>query len=233
MKKHLILLLILCFTLVGCNQKEDAVKGGIDKKGIITKIDSKGNRILVDDVDTGLIWIAMPDNGEIKNYEEGQEVVIWIDGGIDESYPAKAKALNIEHSNGNQSQSSLPKFIFKNEKFPPSINCFVKINDIRYEMTKGNSKWKNENESVQTDAASPTQIAESFKVIAVEPNNKITIEIEQNPNLSVYLWDSEEDEVTFEKKQITVPTNQGRYIYEVVAKWSNGEISYTFVVEVK
>ncbi len=238
MKKHLILLLIVCFTLMGCSQNKDAVKGGYDGMGIITKIDIEENRILVDDIDTGLIWITLHDNGEIKNYKEGQEIIIWIDGGIDNaSSPAQAKALNIELSNQkatdrNTAQSFLPEFIYKNDKFPPSITGFVKINETRYEMAKGNFKWQKGTENVQTDAASPVQIAEHFQAIVAEPNSKATIEIKQNPRLSVYLWNSEED-VPLEEKQITIPANKGRYIYEVVAEWSNGEVSYTFVVEVK
>ncbi|MFD2443042.1 hypothetical protein ACFSO7_03505 [Bacillus sp. CGMCC 1.16607] len=88
------------------------------------------------------------------------------------------------------------------------------------------------NSRVQTDAASPNQIAEHFKAIIVEPNRKVSIEIEQNPNLSVYFWNYE-GEVDLQDGQITVPASKGRYIYEVLAIWSNGQVSYTFVVEIK
>lgn len=40
------------------------------------------------------------------------------------------------------------------------------------------------------------------------------IEIEQNAN------------------QITLPSNKGKYIYEVLAEWKSGTISYIFVVEI-
>lgn len=32
----------------------------------------------------------------MEAYEEGQEVAVWVDGGVDTSSPASAKALNIE-----------------------------------------------------------------------------------------------------------------------------------------
>ncbi|MBS4192515.1 DUF3221 domain-containing protein [Bacillus sp. FJAT-49705] len=234
-KKYITFLFIFCFTLVGCNQEGDTVKGEFDKKGIITQIDIEGSRILVDDAETGLIWITLNKNENINNYKEGQEVVIWIDGAIKESYPAQADALHIELSqSGNETvQPSLSKFIFKNDKFPPDLTGFVKINKTRYEMARGGFEWKKGNQTTQTDAASPTQIAENFKAIVVEPNSKATIEIEQNPNLSAYLWNSDRENIALEGKQITFPANKGRYIYEVVAKWSNGEVSFTFVVEVK
>lgn len=98
MKKHLLLILIVCFTLVGCNGG-NAEKGRADIKGIIKEVDYEGNKILVEDKHEGLIWVALQENGEISKYIEGQEVVVWIKGGIRESSPAQADALNIEFTN--------------------------------------------------------------------------------------------------------------------------------------
>ncbi|MFS0821858.1 DUF3221 domain-containing protein [Bacillus sp. 1P02SD] len=95
MKKNLIILFLICFTLVGCSNKEE-VKGEFDIKGNIVEINEKENRILVEDADKGQTWVALPENGNIKNFQEGQEVVVWVEGGIDTSAPASAKALNIE-----------------------------------------------------------------------------------------------------------------------------------------
>ena len=95
MKKSFILLLLICFALVGCNNKEE-IKGTFDIKGNVVEINEKENRILVEDKDKGLTWISLHDNLDIKNYHEGQEVVVWVDGGINTSSPASAKALNIE-----------------------------------------------------------------------------------------------------------------------------------------
>ena len=128
--------------------------------------------------------------------------------------------------------------VSKNE-FPPSIPGVVKVNNTQHEMVAGGYKWEREQgtetQVVQTDAASPYQIAEDFKAIALEQNQKITIEIEESPGLVVYLWnkDGRETEITMNKNQITAPTSKGRYIYEVLAKWTSGEVSYTFVAEVK
>lgn len=231
MKRYFFLLLIVCLNLVGCNDKDKAVKGQIDSKGIITEIDVKGNRVLVNDQDMGFVWLALPDHGDITKYKEGQEVVVWIDGGIDESSPAYAKALNIEMV--GSARSSLHSFDFKNHEFPPHLPGFITIGETRNDMAKGGYEWTKGNQSVQTDAASPTQVAEKFSAIVVEPNSKASIEIEQNPDLSVYIWDAERSTVLIEGNELTVPTKSGRYIYEVLAKWSNGEVSYTFVVEVK
>ncbi|MBE1556257.1 hypothetical protein [Sporosarcina limicola] len=164
MKKYLILLIIVCSTLMGCNQK--AEEGRYDEKELTGK-------------------------------------------------PA------------------LHKFDFNNHGFPPYPPGFIKVDETRSKMEMGGFRWEKGNTTTLTDAASPQQIAENFKAIVLEPNSKVNIQIEQDPALSAYLWDSEREKVTIEGTQITIPTNKGRYIYEVVAKWSNGEVSYTIVVEVE
>ena len=102
MKKTMYLCVNFMFCLIGCNQTDDIVKGGYDKKGIITEIDEQENRILIDDKEDGLIWITLTDTDHITRYEKGQEVVVWIDGAIDQSLPEQAKALNIESTTPNQ-----------------------------------------------------------------------------------------------------------------------------------
>ena len=124
-------------------------------------------------------------------------------------------------------------------KFPPTFSGAVKINHTKHEMIAGGYRWEKkqgaETQVIQTDAASPYQIAENFKPIAIELNQKITIDIEENPQLVVYLWNNNEreKEIELNVNQITAPASKGRYIYEVFATWPNGEVSYTFVVEVK
>ncbi|WP_282172377.1 hypothetical protein [Cytobacillus firmus] len=53
--------------------------------------------------------------------------------------------------------------------------------------------------------------------------------------MKVFLWNEtgKEKEIMLEDDQITVPADKGKYIYEVLAEWKNGEISYTFVAEVQ
>ncbi len=124
-------------------------------------------------------------------------------------------------------------------EFPPTISGTIKIDHTQHEMIAGGYRWEKkqgaETQVVQTDAASPYQIAEDFKAIAIEPNQNITIDIEGNSQLVVYLWNNNEreKEIKFIENQITAPASKGRYIYEVFATWPNGEVSYTFVVEVK
>ncbi len=96
MKKGFVFIFLSCFILVACSNEGEEVKGEIDIKGNIVEVDSPGNSILVEDNQKGLTWVALHENGDIKDYEEGQEVAVWVDGGIDTSSPAYTKALNIE-----------------------------------------------------------------------------------------------------------------------------------------
>lgn len=231
MKKYLVMLLVVCLTLVGCTAKDNEIKGEIERKGFITEVDVTGNRLLVDDPDNGLIWLTLPSFGDITKYEVNQEVFVWIDGGIKESYPSQATARNIEIF--GEEGISLHPFDFSNHSFPPNPTGVVTIGETNYDMVRGGFEWTRGNESVTTDAKGPTQIAENFEPIVVEANNKANIVIEQNPTLSVYIWDAEQRTITTVKDgQITLPATNGLVIYEVVAKWSNGEASFTFVVDI-
>ncbi|PUB11442.1 hypothetical protein C8K15_11370 [Paenisporosarcina sp. OV554] len=148
-------------------------------------------------------------------------------------------SLWVTGCSGNTFNAGKDTAVVSKNEFPPSIPGVVKVNNTKHEMVAGGYKWEREQGSetqvVQTDAASPYQIGEDFKAITLEQNQKITIEIEENPELVVYLWnkDGREKEITLNENQITAPASKGRYIFEVLAKWTNGEVSYTFVAEVK
>ncbi|WP_413303457.1 DUF3221 domain-containing protein [Bacillus sp. 1P10SD] len=96
MKKLLLLwLLLVSVGLLGCNG-DHAVKGKVDLKGVITEVDYDNKRILMEDKKEGLVWVTLHENGDISKYVKGQEIVVWIKGGIRESSPAQADAQNIE-----------------------------------------------------------------------------------------------------------------------------------------
>jgi hypothetical protein len=129
----------------------------------------------------------------------------------------------------------------KEDVFPPSMTAFVHVNGTDYPMEEGNYEWSRkkgfETEVVQTDHASPSQMAENIDPILLTSDQKVEIKIEDNPDISVYLWNDQGREksidIETEANQITIPSGKGKYIYEVLAKWKNGTVSYTFVVEVE
>ncbi len=90
------MMIVSLMFLAGCNGSKEAIKGQVDLKGLVKEVNSDGNRILIDDEEAGLVWVSLPDHGKIDRYSVGEEVVVWITGGIDTSLPAQARALNIE-----------------------------------------------------------------------------------------------------------------------------------------
>lgn len=129
------------------------------------------------------------------------------------------------------------------EEFPPRLTGIVLVNNQEYVMKQGGYKWTKKSstgtQSITTDAASPNQIAEDLTAILIEEDSNITIEVEDNTELSVYQWNENGriNNIPLNEKKFSPPSIKGRYIYEVIADWSNGhvrgEVSYTFVVEVK
>ncbi|WP_227887553.1 hypothetical protein [Cytobacillus oceanisediminis] len=124
-------------------------------------------------------------------------------------------------------------------EFPPDKTAAVEVNGSDYSIEKGGYRWVRkkglETETVTTDHASPNQMAEHLQPISVKSGQKVKVKIEDNPILNVFLWNQsgKEKEIKLEDDQITVPADKGTYIYEVLAEWKNGEISYTFVAEVQ
>lgn len=141
----------------------------------------------------------------------------------------------IKNEKVNKTESYLPAFIFEKDVFPPSPKGMIKVAGNDYEMSSGGFSWTKGDQVIETDALAPPKIAEHFQAIEVELNSEATIEIEQNPRLSLFLWEDEEKAISIplNGNEMTMSENKGRHIYEVRAVWENGRISYTFVVEVR
>lgn len=122
---------------------------------------------------------------------------------------------------------------------PPE--AIVKINDENIETARGTYQWEKKrllsNTTVIADAAAPFQIAEDMKAKIVEQSSVANVEFNDGsqPQLQAYLWEGEKrgEELPLNQHYITLPSEKGKYVIEINAKWSNGDSSYTFVVEVQ
>lgn len=122
---------------------------------------------------------------------------------------------------------------------PP--DAIVKIKDKNLEVSKGTYQWETKGffstQAVIADAAAPFQIAAGMKPEPVKPGEVAKIEFsdKSKPNVQIFLWESEMrgKELPLNKNQLTLPTEKGIYTFEVSASWTNGDCSYTFVVEIK
>jgi len=73
------------------------------------------------------------------------------------------------------------------------------------------------------------EYANQLPHIFASPNGTATIHIENNPQVTVYLW---ENEVPLESNSFSLPYETGRYVYNIEANWPNKEVSYITVIEV-
>lgn len=73
------------------------------------------------------------------------------------------------------------------------------------------------------------EYAKHLSPLVARPNGTATIHIENNPQVTVYLW---EDEVPVESNSFSLPYETGRYTYNIEAKWPNDEASFIAVIEV-
>lgn len=115
------------------------------------------------------------------------------------------------------------------------------INGEKIEIVRGTYQWEKRglfsNSTVIADAAAPFQIAADMKATLVKPGSAVSIEFSDGsaPQLDAYLWEGEErgKELSSKETQIILPSQSGKHVIEMMAKWPNGEASYTFVVEVQ
>lgn len=96
----LILILLAILLLSACNKSmvnnKNEEKDTFTFQGKIVELNKEYKRMLIYTKDHGRVWVRIPKNDEIQNYELDQEVDVWIEGGIQESSPGKAKASRIE-----------------------------------------------------------------------------------------------------------------------------------------
>lgn len=125
--------------------------------------------------------------------------------------------------NSNQSTLSIPK-------------GEVIVDNKRYEMKVGDAQWKEGNiEAEKTSTLSINELAEVFDTLELEKGQDIEFEIDKNPtSIEVYAWKENGiiEQVETEEYKLTLPINEGYFIYEVIVKSNQGEITYVFDVNV-
>jgi hypothetical protein len=86
-------------------------------------------------------------------------------------------------------------------------------------------------------AAAPSELAKEMEAKIVPQSSIANIKFSDNSEaeLNVYLWKDEKrtKELPLKHYQLTLPSQVGRYVIEIFARWSNGDASYTFVVEIQ
>ncbi|WP_169786313.1 hypothetical protein [Viridibacillus arvi] len=77
--------------------------------------------------------------------------------------------------------------------------------------------------------------ANSFGTLIVEKNSEIKIELDKKATFITVIQlneDGKVEEVPLNGNVLTVPAEEGYYVYEVVGKWKNGETTLVFDIDV-
>ena len=111
------------------------------------------------------------------------------------------------------------------------------VDGENYNMTHGYYTYKDEEkEIVRLGHFSPVEAADQFDTLAVEKNSEIQIVLEDKTTyITVRQWNEngEVEEVPLDESVLTVPAEEGYYVYEVVGTWKNGETTLVFAIDVK
>ncbi|MGE7925308.1 hypothetical protein ACQKND_19290 [Viridibacillus arvi] len=110
------------------------------------------------------------------------------------------------------------------------------VDNNEYNLIHGYYTYKDETvEAKKLDPFSPMESANSFDTLIVEKNSEIKIELDKKATFITVIQLNEDgrvEEVPLNGNVLTVPAEEGYYVYEVVGKWKNGETTLVFDIDV-
>lgn len=119
-----------------------------------------------------------------------------------------------------------------------TIEGKVIANGEQFVMVPTNLEW-NENDMEIKQLSSRRDIAEladDFETFESEKGDKLKFKIDKNPS-SITVTKLDEngiiDSVEIKENEITLPTKEGYYIYELNVTWDEGKETFVFDVNVK
>jgi Prokaryotic membrane lipoprotein lipid attachment site len=127
---------------------------------------------------------------------------------------------------------SIPNTV-KEDQIPTSGK--IVVGKKEYGMITGEYSYQGKGMKMKKiNKKSARDFAKDFDNLSVKKDTIIEIVIEDNPSLTVKEWkeNGEITEVTISNNKITVPSQPGNYIYEVIGTWPRGEATFIFDVDV-
>lgn len=113
----------------------------------------------------------------------------------------------------------------------------VVIDNTSYTMMAGDYQWKEDNVEINTKSSSDIHdLADLFETLEVDKGDTLTFEIEKNPSSITVIRlneDGTDELVEMKDYTITIPSEEGYYIYELKTIWTKGKETFVFDVQVK
>ena len=121
---------------------------------------------------------------------------------------------------------------------PPSP--IITVGEKKIEVARGTYCWDGLFNSICVDTISPPMLIEHHEIepVIVSPEAELKIEFEKEPNentIGVNRWINHNGakNVSLSNNILIAPKENGVYVYDVYARWENGDSSYAFVIEVR
>ena len=119
---------------------------------------------------------------------------------------------------------------------PPELTLTVA--DIDIPMVQGSGCWPLKNGEVLChDTLAPPELLKSQTPVVVPSGSKVNLHFSYAPlSISASQWMNGtpvKQDLTDHNTTLRLPTEQGTYIYDIFAKWKEGDVSYAFTVQVQ
>ncbi|WP_349409035.1 hypothetical protein [Pseudalkalibacillus sp. SCS-8] len=118
---------------------------------------------------------------------------------------------------------------------PPDVSIQLAQQEIPH--VKGTYCWKNESQGICVDKAGSVELTKDMEPTKVEKGETIRLSFQdlKPDDLHMTVWNNGEEKEQYEGQyEITVPTEEGVYVYDVFARWKDkGDQAYAFKVIVK
>jgi len=126
--------------------------------------------------------------------------------------------------------------IAMNEASSKYLDGKILVDNEEYNLILGYYTYKDKEVEInKLDSFSPIDVSDQFETLSVAKNSEIKIVLEDKSTfMMVNQWseNSEVKEVSLNENVLTVPTEEGYYVYEVIGKWKNGETTLVFDIDV-
>ncbi|MED3801327.1 hypothetical protein P4562_05180 [Lysinibacillus xylanilyticus] len=113
----------------------------------------------------------------------------------------------------------------------------VIVNSENYLMMPGDYQWKEKEVEIKTlSSLDINGLADAFETLEVGKGDTIKFEIDQNPTsilVTKLNEDGTNDNVEVKDNKLTMPMEDGYYIYVLKATWNKGKETFVFDVNVK
>jgi hypothetical protein len=119
---------------------------------------------------------------------------------------------------------------------PPNLTISVGEEIVR--LVRGTYSWSYNNgdgtsTGINADSGTPPNLVENQKLVDVTPNTEVRLNFETQPtNYQVMIWDTNNN-IKGTYDEVVLSEYNGKVIYEVLAQWEQGTVSYAFSLNVK